>query len=161
MEIPYDTFISQGGKVKTQYNFTLSTKSVFADSENAAVFFNKSTIVEWMELPKPEFNIELASDTYGSNVFSEDVIDFVKVGEYFKKNALPVKVLATEANELKIALFNYRLTDPNLRYTWQLSPEPNSNFTAIESADNSARLFPIGSLESNTNYTLKVTVTNE
>jgi hypothetical protein len=161
LEIPYDTFISQGGKVKTQYNFTLSTKSVFADSENPAVFFNKSTVVEWMELPRPEFNIELASDTYGSNVFSEDVIDFVKVGEYFKKDALPVKLLATEANELKVALFNYRLTDPNLRYQWELSPANNKNVTAIISADNSARIYPIGSFEPSTNYTLSVTVTNE
>jgi hypothetical protein len=135
LQIPYDTFISQGGIVKNQYNFTLSTKNVFADSENTAVFFNRSTVVTWMELPKPDFNIELSSDTYGSNVFSEDVVDFVKVGEYFKKDALPVKVLATEANELKVALFNYRLTDPNLNYEWQLSPEVNKGVKIIQSAD--------------------------
>jgi len=44
---------------------------VFADSANPAVFFNRSTVVEWKELPKPDFNIELSSDTYGSNMFSE------------------------------------------------------------------------------------------
>lgn len=87
---------------------------MFADSANPAVFFNRSTVVEWKELPKPDFNIELSSDTYGSNMFSEQIIDFVKVGEYFNKDALPVKVLATEANELKVALYNYRLTDPDL-----------------------------------------------
>ena len=161
MEIPFDAFVSQGGKVRTQYNFTLSTKSVFSDSENSAVFFNRSTVVEWMELPNPDFNVELSSDTYGSNVFSEDVIDFVKVGEHFKKDALPVKVLATEPNELKIALFNYRLTDPNLKYDWRLSPSTNKNSTAVYSADNSAVMFPTGSLNPSTNYTMTVSVDNE
>jgi hypothetical protein len=160
LEIPYDAFVSQGGKVLTQYNFTLSTKSVFSDSENKAVFFNRSTTVEWMELPKPDFNIELSSDTYGSNVFSEDIIDFVKVGEYFLKNALPVKVLATEANELKVALFNYRLTDPNLQYEWTLEPEINKGTKAQYSADRSAILFPAGSLTGNSNYTMSVSVVN-
>ena len=56
---------------------------MFADRENSDVWFNKSTIVEWKELPVPEFNIGLSSNTYGSNIFSEDVIDFVKLGEYF------------------------------------------------------------------------------